>query len=308
MNIFNPHGGVEKAYLKQEFRSIDRISYRVYKKLRRYLSFQHYLKLWIQKKQYVGPRVRKIIAISRMVKKDIMSYYHVPEEKVAVIPNCVDLERFHPKNRAMYRATKRRDLGIDEKAITLLFVGNNYRLKGLEPLLQAVAFLQNRSVRERLRLLVIGRGQVSLYAQVAQGLGISQCTVFLGPVGSIEQFYAASDIYVQPTFYDPCSLTVLEALASGLPAITTRFNGAADVMVSNRGGKVIDDPGNTEELAESIASFFDEGRRNEARLVARDWMENYPPSRHIEEVLRVYYEVAGRASPQEGHEDTPPLQ
>jgi UDP-glucose:(heptosyl)LPS alpha-1,3-glucosyltransferase len=295
MNVFNPHGGVEKAYLKQEFRSIDRVSYRAYKKFRRYLSPQHYLKLWIQKRQCMGCGVQKIIAISRMVKKDIMDYYHVPEAKIAVVLNCVDLERFQPENQATYRAAKRRDLGIDEKTITLLFAGNNYRLKGLEPLLRAVALLQKRSLQGRLRLLVIGRGQVNRFARIAQRLGISACTSFLGAVRGMEAFYAAADIYVQPTFYDPCSLTVLEALASGLPTVTTRFNGAADVMTSDKGGQVIDDPTDTEELARSIAQFFDKDRRSEAQVVARAWMENYPPARHIEDVLRVYYEVAGQA-------------
>ena len=292
INVFNPHGGVERAYLKQEFRSIDNASYRVYKRVRRTFSFHHYLKLWIQKKQCLGPGVRKIIAISNMVKKDVMDYYHVPEAKIAVVTNCVDLERFHPKNQAIYGARKRGDLGIEDQTITLLFAGNNYRLKGLEPLLQAMALLQERSFQSDFRLLVIGRGQVGRYARIARRLGILERTVFLGPVGGMEEFYAAADIYVQPTFYDPCSLTVLEALASGLPTVTTRFNGAADVMTSEAGGRIIDDPTNTEKLAESIAQFFDKDRRKEAGVAARAWMENHPPARHVEKVLRVYHDVA----------------
>ena len=155
-----------------------------------------------------------------------------------------------------------------------------------------MALLQERSFQSDFRLLVIGRGQVGRYARIARRLGILERTVFLGPVGGMEEFYAAADIYVQPTFYDPCSLTVLEALASGLPTVTTRFNGAADVMTSEAGGRIIDDPTNTEELAESIAQFFDKDRRKEAGVAARAWMENHPPARHVEKVLRVYHDVA----------------
>jgi UDP-glucose:(heptosyl)LPS alpha-1,3-glucosyltransferase len=108
----------------------------------------------------------------------------------------------------------------------------------------------------------------------------------------MEQYYAAGDIYVHPTFYDSCSLTVLEALASGLPAITSRFNGAADAILSDAGGKVIQNPADAEDLARSIAHFFDEDRRREARTVVRQWMEKYPLSYNVEETLRVYYEVA----------------
>jgi UDP-glucose:(heptosyl)LPS alpha-1,3-glucosyltransferase len=128
---------------------------------------------------------------------------------------------------------------------------------------------------------------------MARTLGVSDFTLFLGPVKGMEQYYAASDIYVHPTFYDSCSLTVLEALASGLPVVTSRFNGAADAITSDKGGKVLDDPADVEALAQSIAFYFDEERRNEARSIARRWMEKYSPAYNLEETLRVYYEVSG---------------
>jgi UDP-glucose:(heptosyl)LPS alpha-1,3-glucosyltransferase len=121
--------------------------------------------------------------------------------------------------------------------------------------------------------------------------------LFLGPVKEIERYYAASDIYVHPTFYDSCSLTVLEALASGLPVITTRFNGAADVITSNKGGRILENPADVQDLAESIAFYFDGERRDEARAVTRQWVEEYSPGYNVEETLRVYYEVARVARP-----------
>jgi UDP-glucose:(heptosyl)LPS alpha-1,3-glucosyltransferase len=126
---------------------------------------------------------------------------------------------------------------------------------------------------------------------LAKRIGVSGLTLFLGHVGEVEQFYAASDIYVHPTFYDSCSLTVLEALATGLPVITSRFNGAADAILSKEGGEVIENPANVESLAESIAYYFDEERRKKARVVTRQWMEKYSPADHMEDILRVYYEV-----------------
>jgi len=292
MNVFNPHGGVEQAYLRQEFLSIMDRFYYGYKFLKRYLSPQHYLKIWIQKKQYTSRRVKKIIAISQMVKKDIIRYHGIPEEKIPVVFNCVDLERFHPRNREIYREEKRRSLGIDSNTLLLIFAGNNYRLKGLGPLLEALALLKRWFPSRSFRLLIVGRGQKGRYLRMARRLGVSDLTLFMGSVRGMEQYYAAGDIYVHPTFYDSCSLTVLEALASGLPAITSRFNGAADAILSDAGGKVIQNPADAEDLARSIAHFFDEDRRREARTVARQWMEKYPLSYNVEETLRVYYEVA----------------
>ena len=293
MNIFNPHGGVEKAYLKQEFSSITNRVYYVYRFLRRYLSPQHYVKVWVQRRQYVNDKVKKIVAISRMVKEDIIRYYGVPEEKITVVFNCVDLDRFHPKNREIFRKVKRTELGIGDSTLLLLFAGNNYRLKGLEPLLHALIHLRRWFLNQPFQLLIVGRGRIDRYLRMARRLGVSDFTLFLGPVKEMEQYFAASDIYVHPTFYDSCSLTVLEALASGLPVITSRFNGAADVIVSNKGGKVLENPADVEELAESIAFYFDEDHRKAARGVARQWMEKYSPTYNVEETLRVYHEVAG---------------
>ena len=291
-NVLNPHGGVEKAYLKQEFASISRRWYYWYRWLRRYLSTRHYLELWMQRRLYTEGRVKRVIAISNMVKRDIVAYFGFPEEKIAVVFNTVDLDRFHPSIRQRYHHAKRRELGIDENAIVLLFAGNNYRLKGLEPLLHAVALLKKRLPDVPLRLIVLGRGQIWLYRRKAKRLGVAGSVLFLGPVAGMEPYYAASDIYVHPTFYDSCSLTVLEALASGLPAVTTRFNGASDAILSDEGGKIVQDPANAEEIADAIAFYFDEKRRNKARIIARQWMEQYPPSRNVEETLAVYHQAA----------------
>jgi len=293
MNVFNPHGGVEKAYLRQEFSSVRNRFYFLYKLLKRYLSAYHYLMLWIQKKQYLSDRVRKIIAISEMIKRDIIRYYGVPEEKIAVVLNAVDLKTFHPEARAVFRTPKREELGIDGDTIVLLFAGNNYRLKGLEPLLQALVILREWFADRPFLLLIVGRGRIGRYERMARRLGVSGLTRFLGPVKGMERFYAASDIYVHPTFYDSCSLTVLEALASGLPVVTSRFNGAADAITSERAGRILDDPGDVDDLARSIAYYFDEDRREQARVAARQGMERYSPAYNLEETLRVYYEVAG---------------
>jgi UDP-glucose:(heptosyl)LPS alpha-1,3-glucosyltransferase len=292
MNIYNPHEGVERAYLKQDFLSVSNPGYFFYKYLKRYLSPEHYLKIWIQKKQYLSPRVKRIIAISKMIKKDIIRYYGVSEEKIAVVFNCVDLDRFHPRNREIHRNRMREKLGIDPELIVLLFIGNNYRLKGLEPLLSSLALLRERFPERPFRLLVLGRGHRGRYRRLAKRIGVSDLILFLGHVREVEQVYSASDIYVHPTFYDSCSLTVLEALATGLPVITSRFNGAADAILSKEGGEVIETPANVKSLAESIAYYFDEDRREKARVVTRQWMEKYSPANHIEDILRVYYEVA----------------
>lgn len=295
MNVFNPHGGVEKAYLIQEFASINNRMYYFLRLIKRYLSLRHYIALWIQKEQFQMRRAKKIIAISTMVKNDMIQYYNVPEEKIEVVFNCVDTNRFHPRNRDIYRRSIRTLLKIDDNVVILLFAGHNYRLKGLESLLGALSVLKERVPHQSIHLLITGRGQIARYKRIARKLGVLDLATFLGPVKDIEQFYGASDIYVHPTFYDSCSLTVLEALASGIPVITTRFNGAADVITSDEGGKVLDDPKDVKTLAEAIAIFLGRERREKARMITRQWVEKYTPEYNAEKTLEVYYKVLEEA-------------
>jgi UDP-glucose:(heptosyl)LPS alpha-1,3-glucosyltransferase len=287
--VLNPHGGVERAYLRQEFASISNPAYYAYKLLTRYLSVRHYLEIGLQKRLYTAGRLKRVIAISTMVKADIINYYAYPADRISVVFNSVDLDRFHPRNREVYRAEKRARLGVWEDVILLLFAGNNFRLKGIETLLRALALLTAQFPALDFRLLVAGRGRPGRYRRLMKKLGISARVMFTGPLFPMEHYYAAADIYVHPTFYDSCSLTVLEALAAGLPAVTTRFNGAAQVIASQEGGMVIDDPADAHALAAAIALYADPSMRAAARIVARAWMEQYPPSRNVEETERAYY-------------------
>jgi len=292
-NVLNPHGGIEQAYLSQEFASISNKIYHAYKRMKRYLALHHYLTLWIQKKQYADKKVQRIIAISEMIKRDIRRFHNVPEKRIRVVFNSVDLERFRPENRMLLREALRRELEIDDDTILLLFAGNNYRLKGLDYLLKSLMVLQRRVSTVPFGLIVLGRGNVERYRRLADAMGLSHRVIFQGSVTEMDRYYAASDIYVHPTFYDSCSLTVLEALASGLPVITTRFNGAADAVQSEEAGIVIDDPRDVDGLAEAIAYYFDQGRRRRAVTAAREYMEQFPPTRNLEETLDVYYDVVG---------------
>lgn len=284
--VLNPHGGVERAYLRQEFASIENPAYRAFKVAKRYLSLRHYLEIGLQKRLY--KRARRVIAISQMVKRDIMDHYGFPGERIDVVFNAVDLDRFHPKNRD-YRKAVRTGLGIGEDSVLLLFAGNNFRLKGLPTLVKALSLLVRRFPELDLRLLVAGRGRPSRYRGLLAGLGVEGRVIFAGSLPFMERCYGASDIYVHPTFYDSCSLTVLEALASGLPVVTTRFNGASDAIVDREGGTVIDDPADADSLADAVAYYLPPERRAAARPVARAWMEAFPPSRNVDETEAAYY-------------------
>jgi UDP-glucose:(heptosyl)LPS alpha-1,3-glucosyltransferase len=296
MNVFNPHCGVEKAWLKQDILSVSCPFYRFLKRITRFLSLRQNFILWLDRKQYTDKGVSKIIAISDMIKNDIIKYHDIDPQKINVIYNGVDLQRFNPDNKNEYRKVIRERLSLGEEFV-ILYISNNFRLKGLLPLVKALGELKKS--RNNFKALIIGRGRDSSYRKIAKKLNCLENLMFLGHVKDIEMYYAASDIYVHPTFYDSCSLVVTESLASGLPVITTRYDGASGVIDNGIDGFVMGDPMDYEALAEKISLFFDDEFREKASIAAREKAEKYPVEKNCEEIIEIYNEVVA-----ESNEDT----
>jgi len=146
-------------------------------------------------------------------------------------------------------------LGFDDGTILLLFAGNNYRLKGLEPLLHAVAILKGVSLRfpapGRTR-----RGQIRLYRRKQRDLELLKSVAFPWPVPGMQAYYGASDIYVHPTFYRFMLAHRSGSSGNCLLLSPTRFNGASDAILSDEGGKIVQDPANAAEIADAIGVLF----------------------------------------------------
>jgi len=288
MNVFNPHCGVEKAWLKQNFMSINCPVSRILRQIAGCFSLRQNFILWLDRKQYTGKCVSRIIAISDMIKNDIIKYHNIEPEKIDVIYNGVDLNRFNPDNKNRYRKAMREKLSLGEELV-ILYISNNFRLKGLLTLVKSLGELKKSG--KDFKALIIGRGNEAPYRQLAKKLGCLDNLIFLGHVGEIEKYYAASDLYVHPTFYDSCSLVTTESLASGLPVITTIYDGASGIMEDGKDGFVMKDPNNYGALAEKITLFLDDEFRQKASLAAREKAEKYPAEKNCEEIIGIYNEV-----------------
>ena len=288
MNVFNPHCGVEKAWLKQDLLSVRCPYFRLLKRIIKFFSFRQNYILWLDRKQYTGKGVSRIIAISDMIKNDIVKYHNIDPQKIDVVYNGVDLKRFNPDNKNKYRKVIRDELSLGEEFV-ILYISNNFRLKGLLTLVKSLGEL--KKVGKDFKVLIIGRGNEAPYRKLAKKLGCIDNLLFLGHVGEIEKYYAASDLYVHPTFYDSCSLVTTESLASGLPVITTVFDGASGIMEDGRDGFVMRDPKNYTALAEKISLFFNDEFRQKASIAAREKAEKYPAEKNCDEIIEIYKEV-----------------
>jgi UDP-glucose:(heptosyl)LPS alpha-1,3-glucosyltransferase len=257
-------------------------------------ALKHALALGIERRALAPGAYRRVIANSGMVARDVEARYAVPAAAVEVIHNGVDLERFHPRRRTAEGAALRTELGLQEGDLAVLFLGTGYGRKGLDTTL--AAFEQVAPRRPRARLLVAGYDSShARYEALARRLGLGQRVRFLGGRSDPETCFAAADLYVLPTRYDPFANTTLEALASGLPVITSRTNGAAELLDAGVQGDVVA-AGDVAELAEALAAWTEEERLRSARPAARALAERHPAERTARETERVLREVAAERS------------
>jgi UDP-glucose:(heptosyl)LPS alpha-1,3-glucosyltransferase len=284
-DILQPHGGVHWAWFWRSLRAYEHPILWMIKFLGRILSPKQWASGWVENAPYRGNRLRAVIAISDMVKQDMVRWYQISEEKITVVYNGADIEHFHPRNR-QYRGEIRGRHGIGDEWV-ILFVSNNFRMKGLGFLIKALAEIKKKP-SPPFKLLVLGRDRQSSYISLARERGISAEVIFAGSTNEPEKYYGASDFLVHPTFYDACSLTVLEALASGLPVITTRFNGASGIITQGREGFVISDPRDGQALGEKISFFLNREKLAGASIAARHLAESYSLERNWKEMGNIF--------------------
>jgi UDP-glucose:(heptosyl)LPS alpha-1,3-glucosyltransferase len=201
-----------------------------------WLLHQH-LAIAVETRIYRGRGDRLIVALSTGIRDELVRHYGADAERVAVIPNGVDLEEFHPANRERWRRTVREELGIREDDCLCLFVGGEWERKGLDVAVRSLACL---STDRPVSLVVVGSGSVPAYGDLARQIGVGERVLFLGPKSQTAPLYAAADIFLMPSRYEAFSLVMLEAAASGLPIIATRVSGVTDFLVDGTSAFIVD--------------------------------------------------------------------
>ena len=242
----------------------------------------HWLILSLERNIFRKHRYRKIIAISEMVKADIMRNYGVPAEDIVVIYNGIDLDRFHPANRERFRNEARRQYHIPDSTRVFLFVGSGFERKGVRYLVEAAEMLDSP-----ITLLIVGKGAGEKF----QGFIKKQRVIFCGPQKQIERYYAAADAFVFPTVYEPFGNVHLEALACGLPVITTRNSGAAEIIDEGKNGFVVQEPEDTAAISGSMKKLLDADLLHAMGREARKTAEKFTMERFVHEILRLYSDI-----------------
>lgn len=252
------------------------------------LNPYHWLILGLERYIFSAHRFKKVIAISRLVKGNITDHYRVAENDIVVIYNGVDLQRFHPGHRAAHRKEIRRRYSIPEDAFVALFVGSGFERKGVRFLIEAAELVETP-----LTVLVVGKGPRAPYRDLAA----RQRVIFCGPQRDVAPYYGAADVFVFPAVYEPFGNVHLEALASGLPVITTKLCGGSEVIDEGVQGFAVELPEDVAALADRIGRLATREKRERMSHEARLRAEQFSFDRHIAESLKLYDSLRDTKTP-----------
>jgi len=230
------------------------------------------------------PALRAVICNSPMVTDEIVQYYGVDRSKLHVIYNGVDTAYFHPSVAENFREEVRASNGIAQDVPLLLYVGSGFERKGVPQLLRAFAQMDNREAR----LVIVGADRkLKAMRQMATQLGLDRRVLFTVPVKDVRPWYGAADAFVLPTLYDPCPNAALEAMACGLPMLTSETCGAKVWVQDGENGFVVDAM-DQQALANGLQELSRIALVRSSHAAAREEVENLSLGSMAEQLLKLY--------------------
>jgi UDP-glucose:(heptosyl)LPS alpha-1,3-glucosyltransferase len=231
-DLFRASGGCHRGYLARVAAEEGAL-----RRLRQRLSPYHRALLAIERRQYADA-AQTTLAVSELSRQEILDLYPTaPAAHVAVLHYGVDVERFHPARRSTDGPAIRAELGLAPEQPVVLFVGTGFKRKGVPTLLD----VWRREPPAGAALVIVGNDQ-HLAAHVRAARDLRGPVVVTGPRRDVERLYAAADVFTLPSLYEVCPVAILEALASGLPVVTSRATGAPELLGGALAELLVDDP------------------------------------------------------------------
>lgn len=265
-DLYHPHAGMAIDALRQKSWMM-----RMQNRMNRRGTFAQ-----VEWKLLTSPNGPTVLALSEYVQASIKGAYpQLPPDRLETLFNAVDLERFSPHPAA-------------ESSGRGLMVAQDFARKGLEVTIRALAHAPN------VTLTVIGKEDPTPWRNLARSLAVSDRLTFAGPQTDVRPFYRDADFFVLPTKHDPCSLVVLEALAMGLPVISTKFNGACEIMEQGRHGFIMNDPNNIGQLAEALRELCGPATRTRMSAACLELRPRLSYEHHLDQLLRIYQRARHR--------------
>jgi UDP-glucose:(heptosyl)LPS alpha-1,3-glucosyltransferase len=242
--------------------------------------------LQLEESLFKRRKAGRVIAASQMVVEEIVNVYGYAADGIDLVRNGLPLDEF--RFDAEGREKSRAELNLEQDHIALLFAGSGWERKGLLFAIEAMALCKDR----KMRLLVAGRGDARPYKTTRLRFWRADPVQFLGEVADLVPIYTAADMFILPTIYDPFSNACLEALACGLPVITTRSNGFTEIIQDGVHGSIVENAGDLIGLRDAIRFWSDPSRRDAARTANIERASQFDISKNVAQTLEVLTRVA----------------
>jgi len=291
-DVYQPRGGLLREITERNVATRQTASRRLLKRATMAMNVKQKALLDLERRIF-RPDGPTILAVSDYVARQCERIYEVAEPRVRVVFNGVNVPEPGPEQRLRIRAALRREHQFADDVLVLLFMAHNFRLKGLNPLIETAGRLVVSGFK-RFHLLVVGRDNVVPFQKRINAMRLNDYVTFTGPTRRSTEFFLGADVCVHPTFYDPCSRVVLEALSFGLPVITTSYNGAAEVIQDGCNGFVIKTPGDIGLWARRIEDLASPDLRGKISASALKLRERITMTRHVDQLETIFAEIVER--------------
>jgi UDP-glucose:(heptosyl)LPS alpha-1,3-glucosyltransferase len=250
------------------------------------LNPAHPVILTLERNRFRKRQYAHVVALSEVVKGDLQRFYGVPAEDITVIPNGYSPAEFNVPARDAMRTAIRSKLGIGSGEKAIVFVANELERKGFRPLLSAISSLKTGNVK----LIAVGRLNPDACQRQIQELGLADRVIWTGPTSNVAEYYAAADVFALPTRYEAWGLVIVEAMAAGLPVVTSALAGAAIAVKNHETGILLENPTDAAEIAGALSCAMDGGLASPNEI-----SESVAPYQW-DSVLKTYEGVLGRAA------------
>lgn len=281
-DVYHPHAGLAAEAIASGHEKYDGIR-RSLAAVANRLNTKRQTFAAVERKLLTGPTPPVVLCLSKYVQATVRRHFALPESKLAALFNAVDLAKFDPAARPDAGREVRRRFNLADDRPVALIIAQDYERKGLAEAITALP--------PDLTLLVVGKQDPAAYQRLAAQQGVADRVIFAGPTTDPYSFYRAADFFVLPTRHDPCSLVVLEALAMGLPVISTAFNGATEIMTDGVHGFVLPDPRNVDALRDRYRRMLDSEARAAMSRACFALRPELSQDHHVDKLISIYESI-----------------
>ncbi|MHC5088911.1 MAG: glycosyltransferase family 4 protein [Planctomycetota bacterium] len=297
-DIYQPRGGSYKEAMLRNIASYPSAWQRWIKHKTHFLNFKRTEYLKAERKLCTQANVT-IAALSQYVKKQFQEHYQLPDSRIAVIPNGINTVfqiNSELAEKAKQDILQTVSISETDNPVLFLFAANNPRLKGLRELLYAFEDIVHNATVISPVLVIVGAKGLGEYDILANNLYyLKNRVASLGPQDQICDVLSVCDIAVLPSYYDPCSRFILEALAMGKPVITTHYNGAAERYVNHLHGITTNEP-DYPLIMDALSYFCDPEKIQLAHqaIVEDNLKEEVSIENHVKKLIELYKKILNR--------------